>query len=85
MNETLFPLPISLSPRLKWINEHGVTTYYEPAGALGDDAGWSAYIGTNDEESEEMEEAGRLCFGHTEDEALERLAKAQSWRLWNEV
>ncbi len=85
--DTLFEMPVSLSPRLAWMRQHEVTTHYHKPGMFGDDEGWSAFIGSWDEitgNCVEMEEQGRLCYGHSEQEAVERLAKGQGWRLWNE-
>lgn len=31
-----------------------------------------------------MEDAGTLCWAYTEQEAIERLAVKQGWKLWNQ-
>ncbi len=84
MQETLFPLPISPSPRLAWMAEHNVTTHY----SFDEDFGkhWQASIGIPPDISEayRMEDTGCLCYGTTEIEALEKLCARQNWRHWNQ-
>lgn len=86
--DTLFARPVSPSPRLRWIKEYKITTYRsEGMDVSKGDEPWSAFIGTWDDISSEcvlMEGDGRLCYGTTEDEALQKLAIAQGWKLWNE-
>lgn len=82
---TLFPLPESPSPRLLWLKERAITTFFTPA-FQGDEEGWTAHVGPLGEtlrDCERMKEDGRMRDGYTEDEAITRLAVAQGWKLWN--
>ena len=69
MNE-LFNIPEVKSPRLKWLDQHGVwTSKHHPAdqGAV-----WKA------------EAAGHVGYGPDEDSAIIELAIKLQLRLWNE-
>ena len=85
MNSTLFDLPECPSPRLRWMKEHEITTLHSPQ---MEEEPWCAYVGVLSDILREcilMETDGRLCYGDTEQEAVERLARAQGWKLWNEI
>ena len=77
MNDTLFDIPEQKSPRLLWIEKHGIeiiTNFYDE----WEDTQWPflALAPT------------RLLpgqyFGNTEDEALIKLAIAGNLKLWNQ-
>ncbi len=70
MTDTLFDLPDSPSPRLRWLREHQVTTTKEaePTGDL-----WTAWVFPD-----------TSGYGATEDEALADLARKLNVKLWNE-
>lgn len=76
--DTLFNLPPSLSPRLLWMQKHGIETEHQPqnpskpwVASMRKD-GWG---GINYPLSVQAE---------TEDDALTALAVAANIRLWNE-
>lgn len=79
----LFPLPVSPSPRLAWLMEHGVQIHWhhdqESPPCLA-----ALRIPEDVMEAYRMEDVGELCYGHTEQEAVERLAVKQGWKLWNQ-
>jgi hypothetical protein len=69
----LFDIPQSLSPRLSWMDEHGI---------------WTRKIGLNAEDSSEMwqaEASGFTARGPDEDSAIVALAQMMGIKLWNEV
>ncbi len=77
----LFNIPETLSPRLRWMEKHGITI--EDGGIDHDDG-------------DECEITGNQCFryyaicgeqaagGHTKDDAIIALAIKLQLRLWNE-
>jgi hypothetical protein len=71
MTDELFQIPETLSPRLRWMREHQVTTTKEaePSGDL-----WTAWVFPD-----------TSGYGATEDDALADLAKKLSIPLWNEA
>ena len=78
MAETLFEIPVSESPRLKWLREHGVKVgknIFEPTHSDDFRFGYkfAAHCGDVSE------------YGHDEDEALIKLAILNGWKLWNEI
>jgi hypothetical protein len=70
-----------LSPRLQWLQEHDVSTRLDVGGR------WMAFTGkeaqSSAEESKKMIDS-QLCFATTEEDAIERLAQRNGWKLWNE-
>jgi hypothetical protein len=72
MTDTLFDIPESPSPRLKWIRDHQVSLTSEttPAGHPH----WTAWVFPD-----------TSGYGATEDEAIADLAKKLSIPLWNEA
>lgn len=85
MNEELFQLQPTLSPRLKWIAEKQVRTHEHPQS----DPPWSAWLPSQDygptwsgcyDPSQESD----VGHGDTEDEAIVALALKLSIPLWNE-
>lgn len=72
----LFQVEESLSPKAKWMNEHGVRVYHNPDMTIP----FIAYlkIGQGDSGLEYFHK------GHTEDEALEGVAEKAGVKLWNQ-
>jgi hypothetical protein len=88
MSDELFPLTaVSLkSPRLQWMERHGIVTWHSPCVDDGEGP-WNAAQGTIDQVSKEgfrMLMDGRCATGETEDEALTRLCRNLGIKLWNE-
>jgi hypothetical protein len=81
MSEELFKVPVSKSPRLRWMEKHHVTVERMPV---------EVNPGDEDEFSHEMfqfyaSDDGRHRYGgNTEDEALAKYASCRGYRLWNE-
>lgn len=69
---SLFSLPESLSPRLKWIKRHQITL--SPSDVADTASRWVASV------AYQMSQGA----GVTQDEALTDLAKKLGVRLWNE-
>lgn len=69
-------LPVSLSPRMKWMRRKGVVTQ-EAVNAEGQ----RYYMAWTTLESVQQPTIGR---GKEEDDALVQLAVKMGWRLWNE-
>ena len=81
--EMLFDVPVSLSPKRKWMAEHGIKLHEtppmlvgEPDELTGEIAAFYAYTGELPWESKDMAE------GATEHEALAKLAQKKGWKLW---
>jgi hypothetical protein len=69
-------LPVSKSPRLLWMERHGIKTIFMPASGSVD-AFWIAdFMDPNTTHYQEV--------GDTEDDALTALAKAAGIRMWFE-
>lgn len=88
---TLFDLPETLSPRLRWMKEHGfITCFIDVA-----DRPWSAFIPMADQvltgnkaadlwlHSEKWQPL--VGEGNSEDDAIIDCAKKRGLRLWNET
>lgn len=72
MNE-LFQIEESKSPRLRWMDKHGVWTQKTNAEEYEDpEHAWKAQA------------AGYVGFGPTEDDAIVELARLMGIALWNE-
>jgi hypothetical protein len=73
----LFPsLPITKSPKLLWMERHGITTKFIP-GSGNVESFWLAdYMAPNAAHYQDA--------GDTEEEALTALALAAGIKLWNE-
>lgn len=77
MSDELFEVPEQLSPRLKWMREHAIKVYKSDVSDALEP--WIA-------DSSRALKAGTSAFsGATEDEAIVELAKANGWKLWNEL
>lgn len=71
----LFNIPEVKSPRLKWLDRHGVWTgkvEYDHAGPTEPEDKWQATA------------AGKEGRGPTEDASIVELAKKMGIKLWNE-
>ena len=75
MSDTLFDLPESPSPRLKWLRAHKIKTCADAFDAYTGEDRWVAYL---------RDDIGDNEFGDTEDEAIVALAKKLNLKLWNE-
>ena len=71
MNE-LFRTTETKSPRLKWLDKHGIWTQQFNAESIAPDLRWVATS------------AGKTGTGPTEDDAIVHLAKRMNIKLWNE-
>jgi hypothetical protein len=78
LKELLFDIPETLSPRLRWLNKHGIQTYKSPYVEAGDEP-WAAWQG----ELTEAINADTLATGETEDEAIVNYCKRNGIQLWN--
>lgn len=67
----LFDIQESKSPRLLWMDKHGIYTMKYTLNETGKP--WNA------------EAAGYVCSGETEDDAIFSLAEKLQLRLWNEA
>lgn len=73
MNEQLFDLPETLSPRLAWMQKHDIATEANCKDVHGQTVPWLAHQRLRAEAS-----------GSTETEALQKLATCLRIPLWNE-
>ena len=73
MEESLFDIPETKSPRLLWMEKHGIQTQQNSA---GDWCAWTTAILTKT--------SINLGSGDTEDEAITQLALKLGIKLWNE-
>jgi hypothetical protein len=78
MQDTLFDIPETLSPRLIWMREHGIATFSHAPDADGEWTAQKYHVG----------ESGLKFLLRrtkpTEEEALTALALAAGIKLWNE-
>lgn len=74
--DSLFDVPVQLSPRLAWLKGRSVKVYQSDIADCA--TPWVAHA-LNATPSETS-----VCVGETQDEAIVALAKANGWRLWNE-
>ena len=72
MSELFDNLPESKSPRLLWMERHGV----EVGGPDIDDEFCAKCL--------DPDSFYKYAYGHTEDEAIIKLAIKNGWKLWNE-
>ena len=73
MTDELFSIPPQLSPRLRWIDKHGIWTQRFDAPSIAPEFRWKATA------------AGITATGPSEDEVIVELAKLMGIKLWNEV
>lgn len=88
MNDTLFPLPESPSPRLLWIARHGVQVIDNGGDVLVESESrawreyrWCAYCGEPGRTLFAGNEAG---FGDTEADAIVDLCRKTGLKTWQE-
>lgn len=83
MNDLLFEVPESKSPRLLWVEKNSIKTAVMPeaeADEIGEIPGrWGAMIGVG-----ALKEAGFIGYGNTEEDAILDLAIKLKIPLWNE-
>jgi hypothetical protein len=83
MSDELFSVPVVKSPRLAWLEKHGVKTKHFPDRAQSEPF-------DEDEDGDELypwvafAAGGHMHGGVTEDEAVCGLAIRMGWLLWNE-
>jgi hypothetical protein len=76
MTEFLFDVPECKSPKLLWIEQHGIKVQESAHRTRDPLYRWYAYAFRRDEFN--------AAYGSTEEEALAHLAVALGIRLWNE-
>ena len=86
MNDSLFDLPESKSPRLIWMEEHQIRTHDKPE---MEDVRWSAWTPESDWDEThpgcfKIGADDSVGFGPTELDAIADLARKLSLKLWNE-
>lgn len=69
----LFDMPETKSPRLLWMDKHGVWTKHYESPSIVKNLSWVATA------------AGKSASGATEDESIVNLAMEMNIKLWNEV
>lgn len=95
--DTLFPdMPVMKSPRLEWIESHGVLCHYSPAMSHADPSRcWLALIPREEHRGMELADIIRhhgfqydcdklIGYGRREDEALADMAVKLNLKLWNQ-
>ncbi len=91
--DTLFEMPIVLSPRLRWIAANNILTHHAPHCP---EAPWMAVQPFDEDNGKTIGECmcdnganyeayQRCGYGHTEDDAIVQLCRKLNIRLWNEV
>lgn len=81
MSDFLFDAPVVLSPRLAWMEKHGVETHR--ANATGE--GGSTWVCRKIRPRlESLWTSSEIGGGETEDEALAAFAMHAGLKLWNE-
>ena len=85
IKDLLFDVPVQPSPRLRWLQEHKITTAHWPEVNPGDEDEfgnelfpWTAFCGPLDGLH------ATIGCGATEAEALADYARQRGIRLWNE-
>jgi hypothetical protein len=82
----LFHIEESLSPRLKWMQEHKVCTEFEETAVTRPkDYPWEAYSHVDDLDDDEDDPTPYYGWGATEEEAIVDFARKNNLRLWNET
>lgn len=81
--DALFDLPETLSPRLQWIQRHGVSINRDDSPGGIEFGPYFASVPTSPE-GHPNEWMSCIGSGPTEDDALVDLARNQGLRLWNE-
>lgn len=92
MTPELLSVPVSLSPRLRWIQTHGVLTHRSE---MERELPWIALIPMERDKGKDIfdcmadncrlyDEGNLLGYGQTEDEALYALAAKLNLKTWNQ-
>lgn len=81
MSDELFQIDESLSPRLRWMQQHKFRTHHAP---WCEDSPWSAWHPENESEQGLPTDPEACGYGMDEDEAIVDLAKKLNLKLWNE-
>ncbi len=83
MKDELFEVEEVKSPRLLWIEKHGISTHHA-AFLADDDLPWSAWFPSNEHSSGLPLDPEACGYGITENEAIIDLAVKKKIKLWNE-
>lgn len=88
MNDLLFDVPETLSPRLAWMQKHQIRTHHQPE-MVDDLDPWTAWLPRHDWDENTptcfaLEHEGQVGYGQTEDAAIINLCVKENIRLWNE-
>jgi len=81
VSDDLFQIEPALSPRLKWMQTHGIKTNY--AEHMAYDLPWSAWTSSNDRNGM-PEDPDRAGYGDSETEALLDLMANNNLPHWNQ-
>ena len=88
MTDTLFDIPESPSPRLKWMRDNQIRIIHNGDVSPGDEDEWgnrlSPFCATKSKPGNLVFADHVTGWGDTEDEAIVELAKKLSIPLWNE-
>lgn len=76
----LFKIEPTLSPRLAWMQKHGVQTKCAAIVCEDGEHSWIAWTG----DLQSAVDCGRCETGETEADAIANLAISRKWLLWNE-
>lgn len=79
MNQ-LFDIPESKSPKLLWMEKHGVKTHQSD---LSEDP-WIAWLASNESVDGLPRNMEKCGYGNTKDEAITDLAIKNNLKFWNE-
>lgn len=86
MDDTLFQMEETPSPKKRWLKEKNVTVARNPK--LNDDMDhWEAWVGEYGAAAQarmDDTETARFATGATEEEAMHNLVMKNGWKYWNE-
>ncbi len=89
MSDLLLDVPEMLSPRLRWMKEHGIHIIDNGPDVMmeSENKEWREYryCAHNGPNGQKQFGFDGAAFGDTEDEALTSLAMKLGLKLWNEV
>lgn len=80
MSDELFSVPVSKSPKMRWLERHGVNVTHDEAWQYGDEDD----LGNEKFPYYASDDGKHFHGGATEDDALVEWARARGKRLWNE-
>lgn len=78
--DLLFPVPETLSPRIAWIQRHGVKTFHS-TGQPPEEYPWAAWLMSD--EVGGLPRFDSYATGATEHDAIAELARFKGLKLWN--